>query len=206
MRFSAKSNVYQLGLTMTYATYLNPDSVQEARQGTLTTSVPYRRILVETIRSCLHADPEERITPLALYELTRTNLADCTRYLTERAPDRFRIYSRTEAKLEDMATGFYQPNPHALALVDQQFPQVDVDPLSYGQNLIPPPIGRFYPYEDDNLDLFVNPDNGFLQREQPADEVLPQDVITIADRGEHYYNRLTDPNCDPLTFDASDTD
>ncbi|MCJ1398564.1 hypothetical protein MMC11_001764 [Xylographa trunciseda] len=206
IRFSAQSNVYQLGLTMAYATFLNPDSVQDARLGNLTTRSPYRQILVKTIQSCLHVDPEERITPLGLYRLTRTCLADCTRYLTEQAPDRFRIYEPTEARTEEMATGFYRPRPQSVALVDTQFPLADVDPNPGTTYLRPPTIDRFYPYEDDNSDFFTNPDNGYFQREQPADEVLPRDVISIADRGEHYYNKLTDPNFDALTFDARDSE
>ncbi|MCJ1390585.1 hypothetical protein MMC18_003445 [Xylographa bjoerkii] len=204
IRFSAQSNVYQLGLTMAHATYLDPHSVHNARIGNLTADVPYRTILIKTIESCLHTDPEERITPLALYKLTRTCLADCTQYLTEQAPDRFRIYEPTVKRTQEMATGFYRPTPEPVALVDVQFPLADVEPSARGIYLRPPTIDRFYPYEDDNLDFFVNSDNGFLQRQQQADEVLPQDVISIADRGEHYFNKMTDPDFLATTFDASD--
>ena len=107
MRFSSKSNVYQLGLIIAYATYLDPDSVKKAKVGQLTADHPYRISLIKAIESCLHHDPEERITPLALYRLTRACLADCTTYLTERAPDRFRIFAPTEAKIQDMATGHW---------------------------------------------------------------------------------------------------
>ncbi|MCJ1386298.1 hypothetical protein MMC17_009424 [Xylographa soralifera] len=204
MRFSGKSNVYQLGLTMAYAAYLDPDSVQNARLGNLSSDYPYRNMLARTIESCLHRDPEERITPLALYRLTRACLADCTQYLTERAPDRFRVFEPTEARTQEMATGFYRPTPQPLALVDTQFPLADVEPDAQGMYLRPPTIDRFYPYEDENLDFFEDGDNGFLQRQQPADEVLPQDVISIADRGEHYFNKLLDPDFDAETFDDRD--
>ena len=201
MRFSGKSNVYQLGLTMAYATYLDPDSVKNAKLGKLSPDHPYRVSLAKTIESCLHRDPEERITPLALYRLTRACLADCDAYRTERVANRFRIYEPTEARTQEMATGFYRPSPQPLALVDVQFPIADVEPSEQGNYLRPPTIDRFYPYEDDNLDFFENGNNGFAQRPQPANEVLPQDVISIADRGEHYYNRLTDPDFDADAFD-----
>ncbi|MCJ1286838.1 hypothetical protein MMC26_006184 [Xylographa opegraphella] len=204
MRFSGKTNVYQLGLLMAYATYLDPDSVQNARLGKLSSDCPYRISLVRAIESCLHRDPEERIAPLALYKLTRTCLADCTEYRTERAPNSFRVYEPTEARTQEMATGFYRPCPQPLALVDVQFPLADVDPDSQGVYLVPPSIGRFYPYEDDNLDFFENGDNEFAQRQQPDDEVLPQDVISIADRGKHYYNKLADPDFDAHTFNDLD--
>ncbi|MCJ1294475.1 hypothetical protein MMC34_006033 [Xylographa carneopallida] len=200
MRFSSKSNVYQLGLIIAYATYLDPDSVKKAKVGQLTADHPYRISLIKAIESCLHHDPEERITPLALYRLTRACLADCTTYLTERAPDRFRIFAPTEAKIQDMATGHWP-----LPLVDVQFPLADIEPREKGKYLRPPTIDHFYPYKDDNLDFFESGDNGFAQRPRPADEVLPPDVISIADRGEHYYfNKLTDSDFDADTFDDRD--
>ncbi|MCJ1438688.1 hypothetical protein MMC27_008078 [Xylographa pallens] len=173
---------------MAYATYLDPDSVKEAKLGNLSKDYPYRISIAKTIESCLHHDLEERVTPLALYK----------------APDRFRIYEPTEARTQEMATGFYRPTPRLPALVDQQFPLAVVDPDAEGMYLRPPTVDRFYPYEDDNLDFFEKGFKLFLQREQPYDEVLPQDVISIADRGEHYFNRFVAPDFEADAFDDCD--
>ncbi|MCJ1418467.1 hypothetical protein MMC32_004815 [Xylographa parallela] len=100
-----------------------------------------------------------------------------------------------------MATGFDHPTPRSLALVDQQSPFADVGPDVQGMYLGPRTIDRFSPCGDDNLDFFQMGFRSFLQRAQPDDEDRPQNVISIADRGEHYVNRLEDPDFDADTFD-----
>ena len=200
-RLSAYTNVYQLGANIFQLATFKEDKLEIKANGKgiefrRSRSPPCSHALLELITACMKPNPADRPTPIQLFNITRYCLDECQNYVKDN-PDRFRVYFR-DVEINAMETSFYKETKAIVGLQDIPFPIED-------QELLPPVVARFHPYESVNLDFFEEPNNEFRNDDNDSEEE-PVDALRIEDYQVNEYARRVNRNFDPNDPDSDDDD